>query len=37
MTDGLDVGADDGSPVTSHYPMPFPFEGELERVEFHLK
>jgi arylsulfatase len=36
MTDGLDVGADYGSPVTSHYPMPFPVEGELERVEVHL-
>jgi arylsulfatase A-like enzyme len=36
---GLDVGKDNGLPVTSSYAKksPFPFNGQIEKVEFQLK
>lgn len=34
--EGLDVGADYGSPVSDEYPMPFPFKGELRSVSIDL-
>ena len=35
--DGLDVGADYGSPVSEEYPFPFPFTGNLESVTIDLE
>ena len=37
VLEGMDVGADFGSPVSDHYPMPFPFTGELQSVSLDLK
>jgi len=35
--EGLDVGRDSGSPVSSHYQAPFAFEGKLSHVDFYLR
>jgi outer membrane receptor protein involved in Fe transport len=38
VLEGLDVGADYGSPVSDHYPFPFPFhDGELSSVAIDLE
>jgi hypothetical protein len=37
VLEGLDVGADYGSPVSDHYPFPFPFTGELQSVDIDLE
>ena len=36
-SEGMDVGADYGSPVSDAYPFPFPFEGKLESVAVSLQ
>jgi len=37
VTDGLDIGADYGSPIGTDYPFPFPFDGELQSVSIDLE
>ena len=37
IIDGLDIGADYGSPVSDDYPFPFPFNGELKTVSIDLE
>jgi len=37
VTDGLDIGADYGSPISTDYPFPFPFDGELQSVSIDLE
>lgn len=34
--EGLDIGRDTGSPVSTHYQPPFAFEGKLEAVDYQL-
>ena len=34
--DGLDIGADRNVPVSTRYPAPFEFRGELHKVTFHV-
>lgn len=36
VLEGMDVGADYGSPVSDHYPFPFPFNGALDNVTIDL-
>ena len=33
---GMDVGRDAYGPISTRYEAPFPFQGELRRVTFHL-
>jgi arylsulfatase len=37
VLEGMDVGADYGSPVGDKYPFPFPFKGKLESVTLDLE
>ncbi|MGE0383123.1 MAG: arylsulfatase [Gammaproteobacteria bacterium] len=37
VLEGMDVGADYGSPVSDRYPFPFPFKGGLESVILDLE
>jgi arylsulfatase len=35
--EGADVGADEGTPVTESYKVPFKFTGKIDRVTIELK
>lgn len=35
--EGADVGADEGTPVTETYKVPFKFDGKIARVTIELK
>ena len=37
VLEGMDVGADYGSPVSDKYPFPFPFKGRLQSVAIDLE
>ena len=37
MDEGADVGADEDTPVTEDYTVPFKFTGKIEKVTIELK
>jgi hypothetical protein len=37
VLEGMDVGADYGSPISEQYPFPFPFNGDLRSVTIDLE
>ena len=37
LDEGLDVGEDTGTPVTTSYDVPFRFEGKVDRVVIDLE
>ena len=37
LDEGADVGADEGTPVTEAYTVPFKFTGKIDRVTIELK